>query len=413
MLPFGTLENILAMILVLGALIFFHEMGHFILARRAGILCREFALGMGPKIISRRRGETMYSLRALPIGGYVKMAGEDPEMVEVKTGQKVGLRFGEDGTVQTIVLNRKKEYEDLKIVKVSRVDLEKDMVLFAENEEEQRERYDIDPQAMIVQDGKETQVAPLNRQFSGKTLGQRFWTIIAGPAANFVLAFVLFFLFAQLGTLAKIDTEVGEVIPDSPAAEAGLQNGDRIVSVEGQSVRFFFDMSRIVGEAAGDPLSFSVRRDGETMNKTITPEANEQGVGKIGVYQATDAYGLKTTYDYTGLILKTLGMLVTGQVSFEDLAGPVGIYDMTGKVAQSGWFNLIQWSAVLSINLGIINLLPIPALDGGRLLFLGVEALRGKPMDPNKEGLVHFVGFAFLILLMIVITWNDIQRIFY
>ncbi|HLS06914.1 MAG TPA: RIP metalloprotease RseP, partial [Bacillota bacterium] len=153
--------------------------------------------------------------------------------------------------------------------------------------------------------------------------------------------------------------------------------------------------------------------------QAIELDGSEITVGQIGVYQGieksfikTFKYGFVQTYETTTLILKSLSMLITGQVSIDMLAGPVGIYDATDQVVQTGLVNFLMWTAMLSVNLGIINLVPLPALDGGRLLFVGIEAVRGKPVDPQKEGLVHFIGFALLMLLMIVVTWNDIQRLF-
>jgi regulator of sigma E protease len=180
-----------------------------------------------------------------------------------------------------------------------------------------------------------------------------------------------------------------------------------------------------VRENPGEELSMTVLRNGETEILTVVPneipapEGQEGSVGQIGVYQAFEKsfwgsfkYGAEQTYETTSMILTNLTMLITGQLGIDMLSGPVGIYDATDQVVQTGFMNFLMWTAILSINLGVVNLVPLPALDGGRLLFVGIELLRGKPMEPEKEGIFHFVGFALLMLLMIIVTWNDIQRLF-
>jgi regulator of sigma E protease len=408
----------LAIVLVFGALIFFHELGHFVFAKRAGILCREFALGMGPKLFSFKKGETLYTLRIFPIGGFVRMAGEDPEVVQIKTGQEIGLVFDEQGLVKELVVNHKEQYPEAKLMIVDQIDLEHALQVSG-NVNGEWKQYAIHPTAHIVYHNQKTQIAPKTRQFSGKTIGQRFATIFAGPAANFVLAIVL---LVFMGLIYGVPTDkpiLGEVQPQSPAQHAGLQKGDRVLSIDGNKVNSWRDIVSIVSQSAEKPLTFIIEREGREFQVTITPERQEGNVGRIGVVQpmvhsltGSIVYGLETTFFFTELIFKSLGMLFTGHVSMEDLSGPVGIFNYTAEAAKSGIANLLRWAAILSINLGIFNLLPLPALDGGRLLFLGIEAVRGKPIDPQKESIVHFLGFAFLMVLIIVVTWNDIQRIF-
>ncbi|WP_139489067.1 RIP metalloprotease RseP [Brevibacillus dissolubilis] len=407
------------MIVVFGVLVFVHELGHFLLARRAGILCREFALGMGPRIFSVKRGETEYTLRLLPIGGLVRMAGEDPEMDVLKPHMEVGLELGEHDRVKRILVNEPRSTSSRVVYgTLISFDLEKQLTILLEQEGESR-TYHVDPQAMLVNNGQEAQIAPLNRQFRGKTVSQRFWAIFAGPAANFLLAFVLLTGAAMAYGIPSNEPIIGEVVAGGPAAQAGLRTGDRVLSINGSPVSTWEQVAVTINQSPGKQLNLVVSRNGEELKIPVTP-VTEDNVGKIKMTQVIEysfvesiKYGGMATYDFTMMILTGLGKLVTGGVGLNELSGPAGILQMTGHFATKGFEVLIRWTAVLSVNLGLFNLLPLPALDGGRLVFLGIEALRGRPVDPNKEGLVHFVGFAFLMLLIVVVTWNDIQRLFF
>ena len=247
-MPFPNLnsvDSILAFVVIFGALVFFHEMGHFLLAKRAGILCREFALGMGPKIFRFKRGETEYTLRLLPIGGMVRMAGEDPEMDLLKTGMFVGVRRDAVGKVTHILLDRvSSDSKEVITGTVIHYDLEQALTLVLEIEGEER-KFSVHPQAQLVKEGREMQIAPLNRQFNGKRVGQRFWTIFAGPAANFLLAFVLFVVIGLVYGVPNDAPRIGEVMPGGPAAEAGLVPGDRVVSIEGKPISSWKEIVQI------------------------------------------------------------------------------------------------------------------------------------------------------------------------
>ncbi|WP_126426445.1 RIP metalloprotease RseP [Brevibacillus marinus] len=412
-----SLESILAIVVVFSLLVLVHELGHFLLAKRAGILCREFALGMGPKLFRFKRGETEYTIRALPIGGLVRMAGEDPELDVLKPRMELAVQLDEAGRVTRLILDPK-QWNSPSLVRgtVVHYDLEQKLSLTLETAGEQT-RYAVHPQAQLVLAEQEIQIAPLNRQFRGKSVGQRFWTIFAGPAANFLLAFVLLALLGLLYGVPSNEPQLGEVRPGGPAAQAGLLEGDRVLSIEGRPVARWQEIVDVVSRSPGETLTFVIERGGAQHSVEVTIGRNEQNRGQIMVYSAITyspwaavKYGAAATYEYTALILTSLGMLFTGTYGLEELSGPVGIFKMTGEFAQQGLEILIRWAAVLSINLGLFNLLPLPALDGGRLAFLGVEALRGRPVDPQKEGMVHFLGFAFLMLLILVVTWNDLQR---
>lgn len=419
------MSTVIAFIVIFGALVFFHELGHFIFAKRAGILCREFAIGMGPKVFTHKKGETTYTIRLLPIGGFVRMAGEDPEMVEIKPGYRIGLLFNKDEQVTKIILNNKDKYPDCRIVEVEYADIEKDLIIkgFPDDENESLQTFSIDPKAVIVENGVESQLAPIDRQFASKTLGQRFMTIFAGPMMNFILAFVVFILIALLQGVPTNEPKLGAITPDGAAKAAGLEKGDIIQSINGSEISSWSDVVEIIRKSPNEKLHFSIIRNGQEKDIQVTPleKAVEDGkkIGIIGVYSPMEkspvqaiTTGAKETYFWTTQIFVMVGKLVTGQFSIDALSGPVGIYHSTDEVAKSGIYYLMKWAGILSIDLGIMNLLPIPALDGGRLMFFAIEAVRGKPIDRQKEGMVHFIGFALLMLLMLVVTWNDIQRFF-
>ncbi|WP_043933325.1 RIP metalloprotease RseP [Bacillus sp. EB01] len=418
------MTTVIAFIVIFGALVFFHELGHFIFAKRAGILCREFAIGMGPKVFTHKKGETVYTIRLLPIGGFVRMAGEDPETVEIKPGYRIGLLTGKDGKVEKIILNNKDKYPDARIIEVEHADLERTLVLkgYPEDEEDTLRTFVVSPEAVTVENGVENQIAPYNRQFNSKTLGQRAMAIFAGPMMNFILAFVVFLLLGILQGVPSNEPKLGDITPNGAAIEAGLKKGDIVHSISGSEISEWIDVVEIVRKNPEKELQFVIERDGKEQEVTVTPKAQEadgQKFGLIGVYSPVEksplkavTFGFEQTVTWTKEIFIMLGKLVTGQFSIDALSGPVGIYVSTDEVAQSGIYNLMRWAAILSINLGIMNLLPLPALDGGRLLFFAIEAVRGKPVDRQKEGMVHFIGFALLMLLMLVVTWNDIQRFF-
>ena len=418
------MSTVIAFIVIFGALVFFHELGHFIFAKRAGILCREFAIGMGPKVFSHKKGETTYTIRLLPIGGFVRMAGEDPEVVEIKPGYRIGLLFDKQDHVTKIILNNKEKFPNCRIVEVEYADIEQELVIkgFPEDEDESLHTFKVLPNAVIVENGVESQIAPVDRQFGSKTLAQRFMAIFAGPMMNFVLAFILFIVIALLQGVPSNEAKLGEITPDGAAKMAGLKKGDIVQSINGSEISSWTDVVEIIRKNPNEELDFSIVRDGNEKEIQVTPlEKTVEGkkMGIIGVYSPVEKSpvqavksGFTETYFWTKQIFVMLGKLITGQFSIDALSGPVGIYNSTAEVAKSGIYYLMKWAGILSINLGIMNLLPIPALDGGRLMFFAVEAVRGKPIDRQKEGMVHFIGFALLMLLMLVVTWNDIQRFF-
>ncbi|MDC3414107.1 RIP metalloprotease RseP [Aquibacillus sp. 3ASR75-11] len=417
------MTTIIAFIFMFGLLVFVHELGHLIFAKRSGMLAREFAIGFGPKIFSFMWDETVYTIRLLPVGGYVRVAGEDPEIIELKPGHHIGLEFNEQQKVNKIIVNNKSKHSHARVIEVEKADLDHSLKIHGyEVDEDEKLIFDVDPKAFFVMDEKETQIAPYDRQFASKTIPQRAMQLFAGPMMNFVLAIFVFLIIGLIQGVPAEEAIIGDVQPDSAALEAGFQKGDKVVQIEGESIRTWEEFTKIIQDNPEEELTMLINRNDQTQELTVIPQKVEtQGttIGQIGVQLALEKSVIKSvqnsvvqTYEWTKLILVNLGMLVTGQFSIDMLSGPVGIYDATDQFVQRGLYTYLTWTAALSINLGIINLLPLPALDGGRLLFVGIEAVRGKPIDPQKEGVVHFIGFALLMLLMIVVTWNDIQRLF-
>ncbi|MGG2095887.1 RIP metalloprotease RseP [Bacillus sp. S13(2024)] len=417
------MNTAIVFILIFGALVFFHELGHLYFAKRAGILCREFAIGFGPKLFSFEKNETVYTVRLLPLGGYVRMAGEDPETIELKPGTKVGLVLNEKEEVTKIVLDNREKYPNVRVIEVEQADLEHKLIISGYEEyEEDLQTFRIHEKARYVSAGEETQIAPYNRQFGSKTLGQRALAIFAGPAMNFVLAFVIFVMIGFIQGIPVDKPIIGKVVSGSVAQKAGLHEDDKISSINNKPTNSWQDVVNIVRENPGKEIKMDVTRDSKKMTIQVTPAAEKEGnvtVGRLGVQSPVEKSlvgsikaGFDETYRWTKLIFVSLVQLVTGHFSINDLSGPVGIYNLTGQVVEYGTIRVLSLTAVLSINLGLFNLLPVPALDGGRLFFFLIEALRGKPIDRQKEGMVHFIGFALLMLLMLVVTWNDIRKFF-
>lgn len=401
-----------------------HEWGHYFFAKRAGILVREFAIGFGPKLLSFKRGETQFTLRLLPFGGYARMAGEDPELIQISDGQTIALRL-ENDKVRKIYLDRLDSRKNVIRGEVQHIDLEDDLAVRLDVDGEAL-TYRVHPQAMLVAKGKETQIAPRDRQYGSKTVGQRALSIFAGPLMNFILAFVLFALHTQMAGIPldqPSHLQIGEVMKGMPAEEVGLKTGDIIETINGTPVGTDANkMIEMIQASKNKPMTWTIKRGDETLNITITPKGAENEDGKIGstivTVFPTRSASFGETFQVAGEdMVNTTKAIFLGfkqlinRFNMDDLGGPVRTFEVTGQIAKQGIVQLTYWAAILSLYLGIFNLLPIPALDGSRLIFLGVEALRGKPIDPNREGMVHFIGFAMLFLLMIAVTYNDILRL--
>jgi len=357
---FGT--YVVPFLVILTVLVFVHEFGHFIVARRNGVKVEVFSVGFGPELFGRTdRHGTRWRVSLLPLGGYVRMMG--------------------DGDIASV-----------------------------------------------------TQVpVPLeNRQGSlfAKTVGQRAAISFAGPAANFLFAiFVLAILFATAGRPFTPPT-ADQVTEDGAAAAAGIRAGDRFVTVNGQPVSRFEELQRIVQESAGKELSVEVRREDQVVALTVTPKISEttdrfgntRTVGLLGVRSlqmetrrdnpltAVWNAGAETVNLTVGT-LKALGQIITGSRGSEELGGPLRIAQMSGQVAQGGLIATLWFMAVLSINLGLINLFPVPVLDGGQLVFYAAEAVRGRPLGEKAQEAAAMVGLAMVLALMVFATWNDLVHL--
>jgi regulator of sigma E protease len=415
----STIEVVLKVILLFFVLVTIHEWGHFYFAKRAGILVREFAIGFGPKLFSYKSGETRYTLRLLPIGGFVRMAGEDPEIVQVNPGQTIAITLNADHQVTHLYLDRLDARAQVIQGAVAFIDLEKELKLTLEVDGENLD-FAIHPQAMMVTKGTETQIAPYDRQFGSKSVGKRALSIVMGPVMNFLLAIVLFMILVIMtGVFTNVKLDAVEA--GKAGDKAGLKSGDIVVSVNNQPIGDNREkLTTMIQQNANKKMSWVVQRGRTEIPVDVIP-ADESGAGKVGIKITGDKRPATFTEVFTGTyqqvvgstvgILTSFKMLILGHFKMDDLGGPVRTAQVTAEFARMGMSYLIFWAGTLSLYLGIFNLLPIPALDGSRLLFMGLEALRGKPVDPNRESMVHFVGFALLMLLMVAVTYNDIMRL--
>lgn len=356
------LDVIIPFLVILTVLVFVHEMGHFLVARRYGVRVEVFSIGFGPEIFGwTDRAKTRWKFSLIPLGGYVKMFG-DANAASQPSGALGGM-----------------------------------------SEEERA-------------------IA-----FQTKPLYQRAWVVSAGPLANFLFAVVLLAgLFATVGQ-PFTPPVVGEVMPDSAAAAAGIEPGDRIVRLSGTEIERFEDVQRLVRPRAGQPLELVIRREGQEIKLTVVPKlseltdnfGNRQQIGLLGITRSQVEYtrhdpasavwrAAQETLTLSVATLEAIGQIIAGTRSVEELGGPVRIAHMSGTVADSGLVPVIWFMAVLSINLGLINLFPIPLLDGGHLLFYGFEALRGRPLGERAQEYGFRIGIALVVSLMLFVTLNDL-----
>ncbi|SFB89522.1 regulator of sigma E protease [Alkalibacterium subtropicum] len=419
------IQNILAFILVFGIIVVVHEFGHFYFAKRAGILVREFAIGFGPKLFYHRKGETTYTVRMLPVGGYVRMAGYEEE-ADLRPGMAVQLSLDSNDNVKKIDIQGSEETVDSIPVEVSSFDFDEKMYLTGRvGMDTEETTFNVNRDALLVEkDGTLLQIAPKDRQFQSASLPNRMLTNFAGPLNNFILAILAFTLLAFVqGGVRSDEARFGNVEENTPAAEAGVETGDRVLSIDGQDVDSWNEMVLIIQDNPNEELTFTLEtEEGDVYEETIVPsgvEVEGDTIGRIGVeaYMEND-FGAKLTYGFTetffiiSQIFTLLASFFTGGFSVDQLGGPVAIYATTEQVVQAGTIGLISWLGFLSVNLGIMNLLPIPALDGGKLLLNIIEGVRKKPLSQEKEGYITLVGVLFLLILMLLVTWNDIQTFF-
>ena len=345
--------NLILFILILGSIVFVHEFGHFIFAKLTGVYVYEFAIGMGPKLFSKKGKETEYTLRAIPIGGFCMMAGEDLED------------------------------DDLKKV-------------------------------------------PKNKRLQSKKPWQRFLIMFFGAGNNFIFAIILLFLIGLIWGGTSMDPIVTSVLKNSAAATSGIEEGDRILEINGHSISTTDDISLYL--AIADPEEASdikvEKEDDSVETYSVQPKKIKQDgetVYQYGIGMAQEReYGLLSALEFTGKktvsIFKQMGVTVaylfTGGISLSQLSGPVGIFSIVGEQSSTGLMNIIYLIAFLSINVGFLNLLPLPAFDGGHILFIIIEKIKGSPVAPETENMIHTVGLFLLMLLMIFVTFNDILKLF-
>lgn len=348
------MTTVLAFVFVLGLLIFIHELGHFLAAKLFGIRVERFSIGYPPRMIGKKIGDTDYCISWIPFGGYVKLAGMIDESMDTD---------------------------------------------FLERE-------------------------PQPWEFRSKPVWQRSIVIAAGPAMNVLLAILVFSgIFFSTGVPEPVGPVVGEVVAESPAQAAGLQPGDRIVRIDGQPVETWDDLTAIIHAHPDVPLQIEWVRDGRQMSAEITPVLDKaRGIGLIGIQSQVVmrkvsvfgalARGASYSWFLTEMVVSSISRIIVGEESFrEALGGPIIIAKMAGESARSGFGSLLMFTAFISLQLGFLNILPVPVLDGGHLVFLAIEGVRRKPVSPKTRLVVQQVGMALLLALMVFIIINDIQKI--
>ena len=346
--------NLIYFIIILGIIVLVHEFGHFIFAKLFGIYVYEFAIGMGPKLFhwKSKKGETEYSIRAIPIGGFCALAGED---------------------------------------------------------------LDSDDQEKVPED----------RRLQSKPVWQRFLVMFFGAGNNFILAFLLLLIIAFGWGAVSSKPIVSELVSGNPAEEAGIEVGDYILEINGHKVKTSDDVSIYLQvEDKSKPITFTVERDGRELDIDVTPlkeEVDGSTIYRVGIISEGEVergFVASIQYAFTKMgslfrqMVITLKGLFTGGLSVNQLSGPVAIYSIVGTHASAGFENILYLIALLSINVGFINLIPLPAFDGGRILFLIIEKIKGSPVKPETENKIHTIGFILLLALMIYITFNDILKLF-
>lgn len=344
--------TIIYFILILGGIVFFHELGHFLFAKNAGVYIYEFSIGMGPQLFKwkSKKDETMYSIRLLPIGGFVQMAGEE-----------------------------------------------------------------IDPDENI----------PKEKRMQSKTWLERFSIMIAGIFFNFVLAIVLLFVVGLINGTPKKETYIGVIDKNSSAYNAGLRENFEILQVNGKkaSTKDILSLELIANVKKEVEIKYKDANGNVEIAKFKADTVDENGTTnyKYGFslinqkqrgFFSSIKYAFTKTIELIEYMFFVIWYLITGKISLTNLSGPIGIFTMVGETAKEGLINLVYLMAIISVNVGFINFLPLPAFDGGRILFLIIEKIKGSPVNPKIENIIHTVGLGLLMLLMVFITYNDILRIF-
>ncbi|WP_220739982.1 RIP metalloprotease RseP [Leuconostoc miyukkimchii] len=415
------LTAIIAFIFVFGILVIVHEFGHFFVAKKSGVLVREFAIGMGPKLLSWNRNNTAYTLRILPVGGYVRMAGLDEES-DLDPGQRLRLSFNEQNHIIKIDTRVDEAVYGVPF-QVDTFDLTDDLVLtgFLDNDSTIK-TLTVDHDATIVEtNGTEVQIAPRDSWIQSAKVYKRALINIAGPFMNFVLALVVFSGLAfALPRVTLNEPIIGTVQNNMPAEVAGLKSADRIIAINDKKVTTWNQVATTISTSKNKSLTFSVLRGDKTLSFKMVPKiVKVDGVNNalVGITNKTYTdigskikYGVLTTGAGIQRIWYALTHLFSGGFSLDKLGGPVSIARQTSTVAKAGFLNILAFMAMLSLNLGIMNLIPIPALDGGKLVLNAIEALLRRPLPASFENAVTIGGAAFMFVLMIAVTINDLLR---
>ena len=416
--------GILTFILVFGIVVVVHEFGHFYFAKKSGILVREFAIGMGPKIFAHiGKDGTAYTIRILPLGGYVRMAGWGDDTTEIKTGTPVSLTLTDDGKVKRINLSGKKLDQTALPMQVTQFDFEDKLFIKGLVLEEEK-TFAVDHDATVVEaDGTEVRIAPLDVQYQNATIWGKLITNFAGPMNNFILGVVVFWILIFMqGGVRDVDTNQFHVMPQGALAKVGVPETAQITKIGSHEISNWESLIQAVEAETKDKtaptLDVTISEQGSDKQVTVTPEEN-QGRYLLGVqpgiksdFLSMFVGGFTTAADSALRILSALKNLIF-QPDLNKLGGPVAIFKASSDAAKNGIENVLYFLAMISINIGIFNLIPIPALDGGKIVLNILEAIRRKPLKQEIETYVTLAGVVIMVVLMIAVTWNDIMRLFF
>ena len=416
--------GILTFILVFGIIVVVHEFGHFYFAKKSGILVREFAIGMGPKIFAHTgKDGTAYTIRILPLGGYVRMAGWGDDTTEIKTGTPVSLTLTDDGKVKRINLSGKKLDQTALPMQVTQFDFEDKLFIKGLVLEEEK-TFAVDHDATVVEaDGTEVRIAPLDVQYQNATIWGKLITNFAGPMNNFILGVVVFWILIFMqGGVRDIDTNQFHVMPQGALAKVGVPETAQITKIGSHEISNWESLIQAVESETKDKtaptLDVTISEKGSDKQVTVTPEES-QGRYLLGVqpgiksdFLSMFVGGFTTAADSALRILSALKNLIF-QPDLNKLGGPVAIFKASSDAAKNGIENVLYFLAMISINIGIFNLIPIPALDGGKIVLNILEAIRRKPLKQEIETYVTLAGVVIMVVLMIAVTWNDIMRLFF
>ena len=416
--------GILTFILVFGIIVVVHEFGHFYFAKKSGILVREFAIGMGPKIFAHiGKDGTAYTIRILPLGGYVRMAGWGDDTTEIKTGTPVSLTLTDDGKVKRINLSGKKLDQTALPMQVTQFDFEDKLFIKGLVLEEEK-TFAVDHDATVVEaDGTEVRIAPLDVQYQNATIWGKLITNFAGPMNNFILGVVVFWILIFMqGGVRDVDTNQFHIMPQGALAKVGVPETAQITKIGSHEISNWESLIQAVESETKDrtapTLDVTISEKGSDKQVTVTPEEN-QGRYLLGVqpgiksdFLSMFVGGFTTAADSALRILSALKNLIF-QPDLNKLGGPVAIFKASSDAAKNGIENVLYFLAIISINIGIFNLIPIPALDGGKIVLNILEAIRRKPLKQEIETYVTLAGVVIMVVLMIAVTWNDIMRLFF